>query len=590
MRGKRIRGPPPAASIIQRDERKIYRGSGSFGPMVSPRSLPAAPTMRVLKFALVGCLAAAANLPPSQATAQTKTNERLQYHVIRVDSKGMILPWQSDDLGRAFDSTVRSTFKFWDNMAPDRNGLPYHMNHQVWRPLLDDHRGIGGDQIQMALSSWALLYQYLGNESEDEGHRRPSFGRIVENMRFMADWYITHGFSGPKDKWPNLPYPYNTLVYSGIYDGDMILGAGYTQPDKAGSLGWELLALHKITENARYLDTAVAIANTLAAKTVKGDKDNSPLPFKVHAQTGQVGQLINKDGTIKSSYTTNWAGALRLYEELIRLKKGNAALYKRAFDTTLAWMKAYPLKSNKWGPFFEDIQGWSDTQINAVTFADFIMDHRELFPNWRKDVQGIFDWVHANLANDTWKKYGVVAINEQTAYRVPGNSHTTRQAAAELRFAELTGDEGRKAENVRRLSWATYHVDVDGKNRYIQDDVWMTDGYGDFVRHYLRAMAAAPELTPADQDHILRSTTVISRLRYDGKQIAYRTFEAPSTEMMVITAKPKAVRAGAGKDIELKEVADLATGEGWTFTPLGSSKRGVLRVRHDSKTNVTIEK
>ena len=28
---------------------------------------------------------------------------------------------------------------------------------------------------------------------------------------------------------------------------------------------------------------------------------------------------------------------------------------------------------------------------------------------------------------------------------------------------------------------------------YPRTDIWMTDGYGDYVRHYIRAMAAAPQ-------------------------------------------------------------------------------------------------
>ena len=60
----------------------------------------------------------------------------------------------------------------------------------------------------------------------------------------------------------------------------------------------------------------------------------------------------------------------------------------------------YPLKNNRWGPFFEDIVGWSDTQINAITFAEFMMRHQQYFPEWRKDVRGIFDWVYLKLSNN----------------------------------------------------------------------------------------------------------------------------------------------------------------------------------------------
>jgi hypothetical protein len=516
-------------------------------------------------------------------------SKRLGFHAIRTDAGGKIVPWAFDDLGRSYDHVVRITFKFWDRMEADRNGLPYHMNHQVWRPDLDDHRGLGGDQIQMALSSWALLYQYIGNETHDPPTLFPArYGRIVENMRFMADWLLTHGMSGPKDKWPNIPYPYNTLIYSGVYDGDMILGKGFTQPDKAGSLGWELITLHQITNDARYLDAAIAIADTLAAKTKKGDNDSSPLPFKVNAVTGEVGRLISRKGDTLSSYTTNWSGTLRLFAALEKANKGNVKAYRKAAATIMDWMKQFPMKTNKWGPFFEDIEGWSDTQINAVTFAEYLMDNTELVEGWDKAVRGILDWVYKELSNHEWDKYGVLAINEQTAYRVPGNSHTARQASAELRYTELTGDSTRKEQSIRQLSWATYMVDVDGKNRYPRDDVWMTDGYGDYIRHYLRAMAAAPELAPTGQDHILRSTSSMQVVRYGKDEIKYRTSDFPATEILKLSRRPRTVVAGGEGDVTLNEVPDVEKREGWTWQAVGTKGAGVMRLRHDTKANVTI--
>jgi len=341
--------------------------------------------------------------------------ERLIYHEIQTDETGKIIPWYSKEPGKAYSHVIQSVWHFWDTIRVDMNGLPYYMNHQVWQPDYNDPRGLGGDQIQMALSSWRLLYAYTGEM------------RLRENMKFMADYYISHGFSSPVCKWPNIPYPYNTLVYSGIYDGDMVIGRDYTQPDKAGSLGIEFVRLFKMMSSERYpnttdrlyLDAAIGIANTLAKKTIEGDENNSPLPFKVNALTGELGQLLtstrNGRDTTLSSYTSNWSGTMELFLELIKLNKGDVVLYQQAFDKILAWMKEYPLKNNKWGPFFEDVPGWSDTQINAITFAQFMMDHQEYFPNWKKDVVGIFDWVYKILGNKTWEKYGVIVVNEQNS-------------------------------------------------------------------------------------------------------------------------------------------------------------------------------
>src|ERR1035438_4238625 len=67
------------------------------------------------------------------------------------------------------------------------NGVPMYMQHQVWKPNEEDPRGLGGDQINMALSSWNLLYGYLGDTS------------VRDNMTYMADYWLAHGLSGKND-------------------------------------------------------------------------------------------------------------------------------------------------------------------------------------------------------------------------------------------------------------------------------------------------------------------------------------------------------------------------------------------------------
>jgi hypothetical protein len=149
------------------------------------------------------------------------------------------------------------------------------------------------------------------------------------------------------------------------------------------------------------------------------------------------------------------------------------------------------------------------------------------------------------FANNEYARWGVAPINEQTAYKVPGNSHTSRHASVELLYCEKTGDCATKEDAIRRLNWATYTVDTDGKNRYIRDDNWLTDGYGDYVRHYLRAMAAAPELAPDNQNHLLRTSSVIRTIDYGAGRIQYAKFDANSAEEFKLGAwPPKSVRGG----------------------------------------------
>ena len=446
--------------------------------------------------------------------------ERLIYHDIRTDPTGRIVPWYGSGPLEAYDHVIRLVWNFWRTMRNCPNGVPYYMQHQVWKPDQEDERGLGGDQINMALSSWNLLYGYLGDEA------------LKQNMIFMADYWLAHGFSKPADRWANLPYPYNLDLHSGTYDGQMRAGKGFLEPDKAASFGAELITLYKMTGSRRYLEAAVKIAATLARNVAPGDGDNSPWPYRVQAVTGEIHKVVKDGKTHVASYTTNWTGALQLFEELKSLREGDPAGCDRARRLVIDWLKNYPLKTNKWGPFFEDIptEAWSDTETNADTLAMYILEHPEWDPDGARQARNILNWTYATFANREWEKYGVVAINEQTAYKVPGNSHTSRYASVELLYAAKTGDLSGKEQAIRRLNWATYMVDHDGKNRYPRDDNWLTDGYGDYVRHYLRAMASFPELAPETQNHLLRTSSVIQSIRYGGDKIEYAKFDASSTD------------------------------------------------------------
>ena len=527
---------------------------------------PAFVTLFILVILSGGCGKHAVTGSPAADTLLI--SDTIQYHTVRVNrADGSILPWYSADKGASYDTVLMLVWNFWKNMETDSNGLKYYMNHQVWKPE-HDMRGLGGDQINMALSSWTLLYAYTGDTT------------VLDNMKYMADTYLERSLSSPGDKWPYLPYPYNTVIHSGIYDGDMRNGKGITQPDKAGTFGYELTSLYKITSDRKYLEGARNIAATLMKHMQKGDGKRSPLPFRVNAKTGELGSFFDNSGSGKkveaALYTANWTGTLMLFGELIKLDTPGKVSYEQAFNTLLDWMKAYPLKTNKWGPFFEDIPGWSDTQTNAITFAMFILQHPELFPDWKQVVKGIIDWTYSELGNHEYEKFKVTVMNEQTVYRVPGNSHSSRQGSVELMYAMLSGDSTYTANAIRTLNWATYTVANDGRNRYIRDDIWLTDGYGDYVRHYLRAMATMPELAPAHKNRLLGTSSVITAIRYRSGSIHYDTFD-PATDILRLTSRPGKITCD---NIELKE--NTTTGsDGYTWKPL--SDGGVLQIQHAGK-------
>jgi hypothetical protein len=534
----------------------------------------------------IAFLSALAVLNPRHSSAQQ--TDTIIYHPIHTDNQGNIVPWYNPDPAIAYDHNLHTIWNFWYTMRRDPNGLPYYMEHQVWNKDIDDPRGIGGDQFMMAMSSWRLLYAYTGDE------------HIKQNLYFLADYYLTHSLTPATCKWPDIPFPYNTLIYSGIYDGDMVNGKDVAQADKAGSFGLELIHAYKIKQDPVLLDAAIKIANTLASHTKAGNADYSPLPFKINVFTGKTVLLKTdaKNATALDSagYTSNLTPTLQLFYDLMHLNKGNTTAYKTAAATILAWLKKYPIQTQKWGPFFEDVGEWSQTQINAMTCARFMMEHPQYFPDWKPQVRNIIDWVHKNFSNEKYKKYGVVITDEQSVYRTPGNSHSARQAADELLYVSLTQDTAMYANAIRELNWATYAVDTDGKNCYPTDEPWLTDGYGDYVRHYLRAMATFPDLAP-DEDHILSTTSVIQQADYRGhfsKYLSvafskpdtssailfYRTFDTTGNEQIKLMVKPSAVL------LNDTAIPQSSTGEGYTWTPL--QKGGTLTVRRQKGNKVVI--
>ncbi|MEP6583387.1 MAG: hypothetical protein ABJA90_03935, partial [Ginsengibacter sp.] len=178
-----------------------------------------------------------------------------------------------------------------------------------------------------------------------------------------------------------------------------------------------------------------------------------------------------------------------------------------------------------------------------------------------------------------------------TVYLNPGNSHTSRQASAQLQYGMLTGDTSYYTSSVRQLIWATYMVNDDGRNRYPNDENWLTDGYGDYVRHYLLSMSAAPELAP-DDNHIISSTSVVQQPIYKaafykyhylpfkdtGNVILYyRVFDSSGEEMVRLPKKPSGV---------LFNNSNPGAGEIYEWKPL--SKGGVLIIKRKESREITI--
>ncbi len=149
-------------------------------------------------------------------------------------------------------------------------------------------------------------------------------------------------------------------------------------------------------------------------------------------------------------------------------------------------------------------------------------------------------------------------------------------------YTQLSIDTTYRTNAIRTLNWATYTVANDGRNRYIRDDIWLTDGYGDYVRHYLRAMAAMPELAPSNKNRFLGSTSIVRAIEYTPEIITYTTYDQ-ATDILRLKKKPVRITFDGG---ELKEsVVTHSDGYSWKNLKVGE----VLLIKHQgNKVNIVL--
>jgi hypothetical protein len=93
-----------------------------------------------------------------------------------------------------------------------------------------------------------------------------------------------------------------------------------------------------------------------------------------------------------------------------------------------------------------------------------------------------------------------------------------------------------------------------------------------------------PEFAPHGQNHLLRSSSVVQKVRYSKQGIEYQTFDKAATEVLRLTSRPARVLAG---DSVLTQGADLKD-EGYTLEAMSGGDY-LVRVRHVQSNTVKIE-
>jgi hypothetical protein len=96
------------------------------------------------------------------------------------------------------------------------------------------------------------------------------------------------------------------------------------------------------------------------------------------------------------------------------------------------------------------------------------------------------------------------------------------------KWYEHSGDKWFKEEACRFFNHASYMAEHDGVVQTRHNwgsEIWFSDGYTDYVGHFIEGIESVPEWAPARENYLLRTTSAIQKIKYQDKQILYQTYD-----------------------------------------------------------------
>ncbi len=478
-------------------------------------------------------------------------------HIVQLDAEEGLLAWTD------YDRVVWLAMDFIRRCPVEhRSGLPWYLVYSCfWTDPLrpTDWPDNPAGKFAMAADTLVRFYAYSGETW------------FIEVVRSMLDRLIAYS-TPPRYAWPGVPYASAEPVF-GVYFGARADGHYVTEPDKVAQAALGYLHFYKLTNETVYLDQAAHCATVLSAKIESGDEDRSPWPFRVDV----------RDGTVVENYTSHVIPAIRLFDELIDLEADSESLLRDARDIAWNWLQHYPMQNNRWKGYFEDIrldpENENRDQYSALETARYILKHPQQDEGWKDHARGLIEWVRQSLGAAPFFK--ATPIHEQKFCSHVMGSHTARYASVCALFAQVTGETAYAERARRSFNWATYMADENGWVRVGIDEpdyhnqCWFSDGYFDYVPHFLDGMASMPETAPRSNDHLLQSSSIVQQITYTPLHIQYRTFEAKADDTLRLTFAPMSVECDG---LSLPEVEDSSRERGWSFDP----PAGLLKVHRDS--------
>jgi len=534
------------------------------------------------------------------ASAQYKIDTMCGAKVM-LDKNGKLLSrYEPQTPGAGYVKAVELAVGFWKNCPLSKeNNLPLYITHcSMYRDGKGGFFGsswphnpivVNAGMVQSLAIDWR---NYSGDES------------MLDIARKGLDHQLKYGTTPADWEWASVPYASSEageVIYDGASKFDTAVteenigrgdGSFVLEVDKIGEMGIAYLKFYEITSETKYLEAAVQCADALAKHVRKGKNDNrglywpkleitSPWPFRVKAEKGVVTE----------EYTSHVVENLRLIDELLRIKDREklpaekVAAYQKASYIVWYWLYTSegPIKTSIWKGYFEDIRidpiNLNRVNNSPMEFARYLIKYPQRDTNITTTVPALIWWV-----KNTFGEPGMNAINEQTGCYLPMGSHTARYASICALWYERTGDEWFKEEAFRYFNHATYMADADGVINVGHNwggEIWFSDGYTDYIRHFMEGLAAIPEWVPAG-NHLLKSTSTVQKIRYEPNKVSFTTFDNQSEVVLRLVSKPKSVTVSG---IKLNQIPQL-NAEGYVWKKL--DKGGVLKINYSAGNEVVV--
>jgi len=530
----------------------------------------------------------------SAVTIQGATTQKRYYaHEAFEDSHGVIAPWYHGQNGQ-IDLRLRVAAEFlkrypWVGTNSALMAGPHYIfNARVnleddgaitVLPASDEMNGNLGQRFKYLTEALPRYYRYSGDPV------------VFSHLKIAADFLLKGYLTGKDHSWPEFPIsvPLKGKPYYGAAPG------GYIQLDLSAGIGRGMIRVYQMTGDTRYLQHAKHWGDVFAMKC---NRQPGQRPWSRYANPEEVSWGKNPDGDVLTSGVVN---ILLFLEELIQLGyTGEDNGIVKARDAGQAYLRDTLLPAwyvaDTWGRHYWD---WENPVQGIVTTgwaAEYLMNHKDMFPNWRNDVRNILGlYLHHGCVSplsDGGVYSGAWAYPEGPA--CCGRSLDACPlflSPSWARFGVQADSTWAREIARRQILLGFYHFHESGKVEDNIDGGQLTAqnwseliGMGPLLWG-LEFLQWMPELGPARENHIIRSSATITSVVYAKSKIEYTTFDAPpeTVDVLRLAFRPERMLSD-GRPVRARDRLDAI---GYTLQKL-PQQDWLLSIRHDGSTRIIV--